>query len=125
MQNGLKTPSQSTIPILWINPVLITIAREVQRRSTMIQLGAIVLFIAASLGGAIKPDGSAQASFDEKFYLQTLDHFNPQDARNWDHRYLFNDDNWDGSGALVNGCPGPILFYTGNEVRERATQSIM
>lgn len=51
----------------------------------------------------------------ELFYQQKLDHFNPADQRRWSHRYLFNNDTWDGRGQLANGCPGPVLMYTGNE----------
>lgn len=51
----------------------------------------------------------------ELFYQQKLDHFNPADARRWSHRYLLNNDSWDGRGKLENGCPGPVLLYTGNE----------
>ena len=51
----------------------------------------------------------------QRFYSQTLDHFNPQNSARWEHRYLFSDEHWNGSGTLVNGCKGPILFYTGNE----------
>ena len=31
------------------------------------------------------------------------------------HRYLYRDAEWDGRAKLANGCPGPILLYTGNE----------
>eukprot|EP00930_Biecheleria_cincta_P082975 TRINITY_DN72612_c0_g1_i1.p1 TRINITY_DN72612_c0_g1~~TRINITY_DN72612_c0_g1_i1.p1 ORF type:complete len:503 (+),score=69.98 TRINITY_DN72612_c0_g1_i1:34-1509(+) len=51
----------------------------------------------------------------ELFYQQKLDHFNPADQRRWPHRYLLNNDTWDGRGQLANGCPGPVLMYTGNE----------
>jgi pimeloyl-ACP methyl ester carboxylesterase len=54
-------------------------------------------------------------TYQELYYSQTLDHFNPQDHSRWDHRYLFSDEHWDGAGSLVNGCKGPILLYTGNE----------
>jgi len=49
-------------------------------------------------------------TFDQK-----LDHFDPLETRTWAHRYLVNDDHWNGTGALPNGCKGPILMYTGNE----------
>jgi len=74
---------------------------------------SFVLVLIASLGGS-----SALASFpgySEKFFNQTLDHFNPADSRHWQHRYLVNDSYWDGRGKLKNGCRGPILLYTGNE----------
>ena len=48
-------------------------------------------------------------------YQQRLDHFKPEDTRRWPHRYLLNNDTWDGRGLLENGCRGPILLYTGNE----------
>jgi pimeloyl-ACP methyl ester carboxylesterase len=51
----------------------------------------------------------------ELWYQQKLDHFNASDQRRWSHRYLMNNDTWDGRGHLANGCPGPILLYTGNE----------
>ena len=58
---------------------------------------------------------SASNSFQELYYNQTLDHFNPQDGRRWSQRYLFSDEFWTGAGGLSNGCRGPILLYTGNE----------
>eukprot|EP00927_Polykrikos_kofoidii_P051753 TRINITY_DN45548_c0_g1_i1.p1 TRINITY_DN45548_c0_g1~~TRINITY_DN45548_c0_g1_i1.p1 ORF type:complete len:502 (-),score=57.09 TRINITY_DN45548_c0_g1_i1:141-1646(-) len=51
----------------------------------------------------------------ELYYEQKLDHFNPADQRRWPQRYLMNKDSWDGRGRLANGCPGPVLLYTGNE----------
>jgi hypothetical protein len=30
-------------------------------------------------------------------------------------RYLVDDSYYGKADALANGCPGPILFYTGNE----------
>ena len=54
--------------------------------------------------------------YTEMWYNQTLDHFRYTLPRaKFQQRYLFNDNNWDGRGMLRNGCPGPILFYTGNE----------
>lgn len=58
---------------------------------------------------------AASTSYQTLYYNQTLDHFNPTDSRRWSHRYLFSDEHWDGTGELINGCPGPILLYTGNE----------
>eukprot|EP00933_Yihiella_yeosuensis_P046587 TRINITY_DN4215_c0_g1_i1.p1 TRINITY_DN4215_c0_g1~~TRINITY_DN4215_c0_g1_i1.p1 ORF type:complete len:511 (-),score=94.91 TRINITY_DN4215_c0_g1_i1:165-1697(-) len=54
-------------------------------------------------------------TYQELYYSQTLDHFNPASKARWQHRYLLNDKNWDGRGILANGCRGPILLYTGNE----------
>lgn len=51
----------------------------------------------------------------ELFFKQKVDHFNPADQRTWSHRYFLNKDAWDGRAHLANGCPGPILLYTGNE----------
>mmetsp|Transcript_4026 Transcript_4026/g.7734 ORF Transcript_4026/g.7734 Transcript_4026/m.7734 type:complete len:506 (+) Transcript_4026:36-1553(+) len=52
---------------------------------------------------------------EEHYFQQRLDHFNDSVTTTWPHRYLVNRDKWDGRGALKNGCPGPILLYTGNE----------
>lgn len=54
-------------------------------------------------------------SFQELFYEQQLDHFDPTSATRWQHRYLLNNETWDGRGMLPGGCRGPILVYTGNE----------
>jgi len=59
--------------------------------------------------------GSLYPSYKELSYQQTLDHFDPTAHARWSHRYLLNDDYWDGRGKLPNGCRGPILMYTGNE----------
>jgi len=57
-----------------------------------------------------------QSSYEERWFDQTLDHFRFTFPRTkFRQRYLFNDQHWGGRGALANGCPGPILFYTGNE----------
>ena len=69
----------------------------------------ITLFI--QFNAAFAVDGE----YEERFYNQTLDHFNPQIHSRFQHRYLFSDEFFDGSGELSNGCKGPILFYTGNE----------
>jgi pimeloyl-ACP methyl ester carboxylesterase len=53
--------------------------------------------------------------YKTNIFNQKLDHFNPLDDRTWNHRYLTNDQYWNGSGKLENGCKGPILLYTGNE----------
>jgi hypothetical protein len=58
---------------------------------------------------------SSSSSYQTLFYNQTLNHFDPSDNRKFQHRFLFNDEHWDGSGELENGCKGPILLYTGNE----------
>ena len=61
------------------------------------------------------PAALAKTAYQELYFNQTLDHFHPEDSRTWPQRYLFSDEFWDGRGALPNGCPGPILLYTGNE----------
>jgi pimeloyl-ACP methyl ester carboxylesterase len=58
---------------------------------------------------------SLAVAYEELFYSQKLDHFNPQSHTRWDHRYLISQEFWDGSGVLSNGCRGPILLYAGNE----------
>lgn len=60
-------------------------------------------------------DVQAYPSYQELNYNQSLDHFNPESHTRWSHRYLLNNDSWDGRGKLANGCKGPILMYTGNE----------
>ena len=60
---------------------------------------------------------AAYPTFQTRHYNQTLDHFDPTSSERWSHRYLFRDDEWDTDPTkrLPNGCPGPILMYTGNE----------
>eukprot|EP00658_Telonema_sp_P-2_P053590 TRINITY_DN4216_c0_g2_i2.p1 TRINITY_DN4216_c0_g2~~TRINITY_DN4216_c0_g2_i2.p1 ORF type:complete len:334 (+),score=72.72 TRINITY_DN4216_c0_g2_i2:169-1170(+) len=53
--------------------------------------------------------------YHELFHSQTLDHFDPSSSSVWPHRYLLNNNSWDGRNPLSNGCKGPILLYTGNE----------
>eukprot|EP00039_Didymoeca_costata_P008891 m.118213 g.118213 ORF g.118213 m.118213 type:complete len:487 (-) comp14274_c0_seq4:63-1523(-) len=61
-------------------------------------------------------DGSANGTYTEKFFNQTLDHFRFTSPRKtFMQRYLYSDEHWTGKGQLSNGCKGPILFYTGNE----------
>ena len=56
------------------------------------------------------------ASYEERYFSQTLDHFRfASPATKWQHRYLFDDSHWTSEGQLANGCKGPILLYTGNE----------
>jgi pimeloyl-ACP methyl ester carboxylesterase len=61
---------------------------------------------------------AAYPSYESRVFNQSLDHFDPTSTATWSHRYLFRDTEWgkphDGQG-LANGCPGPILMYTGNE----------
>ena len=79
----------------------------------------VVLFAALAFPG-----------YEERWFNQTLDHFRYVLPRaTFQQRYLFNDTNWGrattagggggggggGGDGLANGCPGPILFYTGNE----------
>eukprot|EP01062_Namystynia_karyoxenos_P073385 TRINITY_DN7018_c0_g1_i1.p1 TRINITY_DN7018_c0_g1~~TRINITY_DN7018_c0_g1_i1.p1 ORF type:complete len:547 (+),score=154.50 TRINITY_DN7018_c0_g1_i1:135-1643(+) len=55
-------------------------------------------------------------AYETHWYNQTLDHFRFRTPRQtFRQRYLVNRDHWTGKGRLPNGCPGPILFYTGNE----------
>ena len=60
-------------------------------------------------------DGSA-TPYRVEWHNQTLDHFRfgAKAQSTWPQRYLIDDSNWNGSGALANGCKGPILLYTGN-----------
>eukprot|EP00615_Pteridomonas_danica_P000926 CAMPEP_0114356294 /NCGR_PEP_ID=MMETSP0101-20121206/20855_1 /TAXON_ID=38822 ORGANISM="Pteridomonas danica, Strain PT" /NCGR_SAMPLE_ID=MMETSP0101 /ASSEMBLY_ACC=CAM_ASM_000211 /LENGTH=549 /DNA_ID=CAMNT_0001498657 /DNA_START=28 /DNA_END=1677 /DNA_ORIENTATION=+ len=77
---------------------------------TMTILGVAALsLVVASKATAMSVD------YTEMFFNQSLDHFHADEHTKWEHRYLFSDAYWDGSGALENGCKGPILFYTGNE----------
>lgn len=64
---------------------------------------------------AILPSISAFPAYHELYYSQRLDHFSPVSNGRWSHRYLLNNDSWDGRGQLPNGCRGPILLYAGNE----------
>jgi len=45
--------------------------------------------------------------YESYWFTQRLDHFNPQDTRVYEERYLVYDGDWDGTG--------PIFFYAGNE----------
>jgi len=49
------------------------------------------------------------------WYTQTLDHFSFRSNANFSQRYLVASQYWNTNGSLSNGCPGPIIFYTGNE----------
>ena len=69
-----------------------------------------------------EPVTADQPTYQELYFNQTLDHFRFETGAGggrskWPHRYLMNDEHWTGAGKLPNGCKGPILFYTGNEVR--------
>ncbi|GMI02076.1 hypothetical protein TrVE_jg8031 [Triparma verrucosa] len=64
---------------------------------------------------------TAAYEYQTLYYNQTLDHtqpFHPSQAR-WSHRYLLNDEFWsrpaDEDLMGSSSCPGPIMFYTGNE----------
>jgi len=70
------------------------------------------LFIAASLAASTI---TAALDFQTHFYNNTLDHFHPEKHDTFSHRFLLNDDYFDGRGELFEGCRGPILLYTGNE----------
>jgi hypothetical protein len=61
--------------------------------------------------------GAAYPTYESRVYNQTLDHFDPTSQAKWRHRYLFQSSEWgvDPAKKLENGCPGPILLYTGNE----------
>lgn len=66
-------------------------------------------------GGIAADRVAAYPSYQELYFSQALDHFNPESHARWSHRYLLNNESWDGRGKLANGCRGPILMYTGNE----------
>ena len=71
-----------------------------------------VLFVNAFL---LSGAAAAYPTYQSKSYNQTLDHFDPTSSARWSHRYLYRDDEWGTGKHLANGCPGPILLYTGNE----------
>lgn len=64
---------------------------------------------------------SGRPSYQTKYFLQTLDHFrfDEKAETKWSQRYLYSDDFWGKSKSvgfsLPGDCPGPILFYSGNE----------
>ncbi len=47
--------------------------------------------------------------YTTEWFTQDLNHFNPQDTRTFQERYLIWDDVWDKSNNA------PIFFYAGNE----------
>lgn len=59
-------------------------------------------------------DGESKTLYTQKFYTQTLDHFNYAFNTNanleWNMRYLYNDTYWGGAANL-----SPIFVYCGNE----------
>ena len=73
----------------------------------LLEPALLVLSAAAAAATAASPETN--------WFSQRLDHFDPANGARWNQRYLTNADHWDGSGLLPNGCPGPILLYTGNE----------
>ena len=79
------------------------------------QLFTVVLGLSALLGSV-----SGQSTFQTKYISQPLDHFrfDKKSGTQWPQRYLYNDNSWGKSSVdfkLPGGCPGPILFYSGNE----------
>ena len=60
---------------------------------------------------------TSATEYQTHYYNQTLDHFHPESSEKFSHRFLLNDDYFDGRGSDLTpeGCPGPILLYTGNE----------
>ena len=61
--------------------------------------------------------GAAQTEIcaESRTFNSKLDHFDYASTARWPHRYLYNDEQWGRLSPLGNGCPGPILLYTGNE----------
>ena len=61
--------------------------------------------------------GAAQTEIcaESRTFNSKLDHFDYASTARWPHRYLYNDEQWGKLSPLGNGCPGPILLYTGNE----------
>eukprot|EP00759_Apiculatamorpha_spiralis_P011463 PhF_6_TR18887/c0_g1_i2/m.27512/K01285/PRCP; lysosomal Pro-X carboxypeptidase len=66
---------------------------------------------------------TSQASspgYETRYFTQYLDHFNlASQPQTWQQRYLINDTFWGkptkSQSSSSSSCPGPILFYTGNE----------
>ena len=61
---------------------------------------------------------AAAASYETKWYTQSLTHAKGDD-RTYQQRYLVNDTFWGKGSAPLwrddDSCPGPVLFYSGNE----------
>jgi Serine carboxypeptidase S28 len=62
------------------------------------------------------------APYKVHWFDQTLNHFGFDEAPTWKQRYLTNSDFWGkpngearNSSRAAASCPGPVLFYTGNE----------
>jgi len=79
------------------------------RTTTLVHL--MMLWISVFLVSSVQ----AYPTYHESYFQQKLDHFDPTSQELWPHRFLHNNDSWDGRGTLPNGCRGPILLYTGNE----------
>lgn len=73
------------------------------------------LLVVGAFSLSVRPVSKAYPVAQELYFQQKLDHFNSNDPTLWRHRFLLNSEQWDGHGKLPNGCPGPILLYTGNE----------
>ena len=78
------------------------------------------LFFAVPCASRIPLPHGPVPKYEERIYKQQLDHFHPESKTTWDHRYLYSDEHWNGKGELENGCKGPILLYTGNEVHHHS-----
>mmetsp|Transcript_155910 Transcript_155910/g.499861 ORF Transcript_155910/g.499861 Transcript_155910/m.499861 type:complete len:491 (-) Transcript_155910:222-1694(-) len=76
--------------------------------------GVAAVLVVLNLSSVSADDGPFPA-YHELYYQQTLDHFQPVAHARWPHRYLLNNESWDGRGKLAHGCRGPILLYAGNE----------
>ena len=89
--------------------------------SQAIICGLAILAAIATSAMAAPPvsfaDGSVLApepAYEELYYDQALDHFDPTAGATWSHRYLLRAQTWDGRGQR-GACRGPILVYAGNE----------
>ena len=97
-------------------------ARMVMMKTVSLALVFLCASPAASSDDAheiLPPSGiRARGSYETRYFNQSLDHFESLPFQGtWQQRFLYSDEHWNKKESLrlENGCPGPLLLYTGNE----------